>query len=396
MTAPRDWVIGARRGLILVLRYADPRYDPGRHLLVVGKCRCGDVRAYRWDNLKNTPRPACPNCFKLKMAGNQNARGKQERRKSETEKSVNSSFPIEFTLVTPPQNAPPSNTNPINEREGSKKEVLCLHGFRLTVEDRAEELGLARAHCPVCRTFPKDKNKAITRLQRLYNAELSLRNLAVSRGVALTDLEAPPTPKRRASHHKDAADLGRLGKNLFYKGSPSDVEKIAAAHERDEKFGGKKRTAAGRDRVHAYQDPNIDVDPDDVYSLDALPPVHFEKEFEGLAGNPDKREIEMLAAYDDTEPTERREKLTWWVRFKRIYQDEHHKRLSGIGRKKIEGWHETIENEETLIQEFYHWVRNGGVSELAKPLLKFDEYLESQYGDLEFEEKGDADGHDHN
>ncbi len=405
MTAPRDWIIGARRGLILVLRYADPQYGPGRHLLVVGKCRCGDERAYRWDNLKNTPRPACPNCLKSKMKGNQNARrSKQFRRKLEIQKPPDSSFPIEFTVVTAAPTTPPAIPNPINGGEEPQKEVLCLHGFRLTVEDLTEELGLARARCPVCKTFPKDRTKALARLQCQYNAELVLHNLGVARGVPLSDLDTPPTAQRKALHPKaKAGDLGRTGENLFYRGGPAEVEDIAAAHERDDEAGGKKKTGAnGLPRkmgdkflYGAGQDPTVDADPEDVYSLEALPPVQFEKEFEGVTENPDRRVIETLAEYEESDPIERRETLNWWLRLKRIYEKEFGRKLPGIGRKKIEAWLETIENEEILILEFFHWVRNEGVGGLAKPLLSFDEYLEGQYGDLETEDEGDANGHDH-
>jgi hypothetical protein len=406
MTAPRDWIIGDRRGLILVLRYADPPYDPGRHLLVVGKCRCGDVRSYRWDNLKTTPRPACPNCLKSKMRGNQNARkSKQFRRKSEIQKPPDSSFPIEFTVVTAAPTSPPPIPNSIYGGIAPKKDVRCTHGFCLTPEEEIEALGLARLRCPVCRTFPKGKARAEARLQHAYNAELVLYNLGVSRGIALTALDEEPTAKRRALHPKaKPGDLGRTGETIFYKGGPAEVEDIAAAHERDDEAGGKKKTGAngvprkmGDKFLYGVgQDPTVDADPEDVYSLEALPPVQFEKEFEGVTENPDNRVIETLAEYEESDPIERRETLSWWLRLKRIYEKEFGRKLTGIGRKKIEAWLETIENEEILILEFFHWVRNEGVGGLAKPLLSFDEYLEGQYGDLEIENKGDADGHDHN
>lgn len=69
-------------------------------------------------------------------------------------------------------------------------------------------------------------------------------------------------------------------------------------------------------------------------SLDGLPPMYVEHEFQGVADNPDERELETLTLYEDADQADdaidEREDFNWWTRFKRIYRDEHKKLLSGM------------------------------------------------------------------
>jgi hypothetical protein len=242
MTVAKDFRLGAKRGLLTILKYAEPKYDVGRHLMVVAKCRCGVVRSYRLDNIFGTPRPCCPTCAAKKMLGN---RYHLRRKRKKTGKS-NGTYPIEIQVLPEVSTAAVATPDPIRESrlERAGPANRCIHGFHLTDEEIAEGLQVARTRCIACLQTPLEPKAALEHVSRQWSVILKKANLSTNRGKSLTDLETEPTAKRKSTHDPDAADLGRTEKNLIITDSPLEI--VDAARQRDQELGGKKRTAAGR------------------------------------------------------------------------------------------------------------------------------------------------------
>jgi hypothetical protein len=242
MTVAKDFRLGAKRGLLTIMKYAEPKYDVGRHLMVVAKCRCGDERTYRLDNIFSTPRPCCPECAAKKMAGN---RYHLRRKRKKTEKS-NGTYPIEIQVLFEISPEAVATPDPIGESrlERAGPVTRCIHGFHLTDEEIAEGLQVARTRCIACLQTPLEPKAALEHVSRQWSVILKKANLSTNRGKSLSDLETEPTAKRKSTHDPDAADLGRTEKNLIITDSPLEI--VDAARQRDQELGGKKRTAAGR------------------------------------------------------------------------------------------------------------------------------------------------------
>jgi hypothetical protein len=238
VTVAKDFRLGAKRGLLTILKYGEPKYDTGRHLMVVAKCRCGDVRSYRLDNIFGAPRPCCSDCAAKKMVGN---RYHLRRKRKKTEKS-NGAYPIEIQVLPEVSTAAVAAPDPIIERAGPADR--CVHGFHLTNEEMAEGLQVARTRCIACLQTPLEPKAALEHVSRQWSVILRKANLSTNRGKSLSDLETEPTAKRKSTHDPNTDELGRVEKNLIITDSPLEV--VAAARQRDQQLGGKKRTAAGR------------------------------------------------------------------------------------------------------------------------------------------------------
>lgn len=249
MTVAKDFRLGAKRGLLTILKYDDPKYDTGRHLLVVSKCRCGDVRPYRLDNILSTPRPSCPKCAAKKMAGNRY----HLRRKTKKTEKLNGTYPIEIQVLPEVSTAAVAAPDPIEE---SRPASRCIHGFHLTDKELAEGLQVARTRCIACLQTPLEPKAALEHVSQQWDIVLKQYNLSNNRGICLTDLERSATPKRKAAHFDDAEDLGLTEKNTTIATYPLDF--VDSAHQRDQTLGGKKRTAAGRSGVRRINSKSDD------------------------------------------------------------------------------------------------------------------------------------------
>jgi hypothetical protein len=130
----------------------------------------------------------------------------------------------------------------------------CEHGFKLIKLDFARGDGKAR-YCELCGLM----NDAPAAGSPNWAARLKYKNLAMTRGMA-PSTDSPTSPKAR-KFSKAADKVWAAGKNILTGALGStELEIVDGIQQTAKKIGGRKRTAAGRDRIRPWQNPNVDFD----------------------------------------------------------------------------------------------------------------------------------------
>jgi hypothetical protein len=216
-------------------------------------CSCGRVDLYkvRSDNFGN-PTIRCDRCQIAARWGNQRARKKKtpethRRAKSNETTPVNLQFVthvLELDRDTPPDSPPPR----------------CPHSVRLASDEVATGISGSCQLCtpPIARDiqYYPPTARGQQRLTAKYERILKRENLSEHRGLSPSDDDGRP-----ASAKSKTGDRTKpAGKNLIQVGGSADVDTANNRNVSVSLFGGKRRIAAGRDKIRAVQNPNVDYD----------------------------------------------------------------------------------------------------------------------------------------
>jgi hypothetical protein len=139
-------------------------------------------------------------------------------------------------------------TNLIGEGDSLPK---CPHGVYLAKSDTAK-------YCQFC--TPNDQTGGSRVSSRPWNKRIADENLRLDRGMAPSTNE--PTSSKARTFTPTADKVWSAGKNLILSGGSSSLEETAAVREARWRMGGKKRSAAGRDVIKPWQNPNVDIEAD--------------------------------------------------------------------------------------------------------------------------------------
>ncbi len=130
----------------------------------------------------------------------------------------------------------------------------CEHGFKLIKLDFARGDGKAR-YCELCGHM----NDAPAAESPNWVARLKHENLAMTRGMA-PSTNSPTSPKARR-FSKTADKVWAAGKNILTGALGStELGIVDGVQQTEERIGGRKRSAAGLDRIRPWQNPNVDFD----------------------------------------------------------------------------------------------------------------------------------------
>ncbi len=130
----------------------------------------------------------------------------------------------------------------------------CEHGFKLIKLDFARGDGKAR-YCELCGHM----NDAPAAGSPNWAARLKHENLAMTRGMA-PSTDSPTSPKAR-KFSKTADKFWAAGKNILTGALGStELGIVDGVQQTEKRIGGRKRSAAGLDRIRPWQNPNVDFD----------------------------------------------------------------------------------------------------------------------------------------
>jgi hypothetical protein len=142
-------------------------------------------------------------------------------------------------------------TNLIGEDNSLPK---CPHGVYLAKADKA-------LYCQFCN--PTDQvGKGSGSLA--WNRRLAEENLRLDRGTALSTTEDQLISTKARKFTKTADKVWAGGKNLILAGGGTEVDVLGGIRETRWRSGGKKRSAAGRDTIKPWQNPNVDGPQDEA------------------------------------------------------------------------------------------------------------------------------------
>jgi hypothetical protein len=206
----------------------------------------------------------CQNCKRILMLGN-----KRQRKPNTSQSGGNSLYIPDNTddtflslIVKDPKDSSsdPATGLPENPPVSSK----CSHGVYLTPDEREAGHGIA-GNCGLC-TPAVVRNADFTPSKRAlsvrgWDLKLKHENLDMNRGMSLSDVDGSPAGKNTVT--------GGLGSH--------EIEFTDNRDATIRGYGGRRRTAAGRDKVAPGQDPrrytDFDgtADPSDVPHATTVP-----------------------------------------------------------------------------------------------------------------------------
>jgi hypothetical protein len=138
-------------------------------------------------------------------------------------------------------------------RKSPSSPPTCEHGFKLVQFDLERGDGKAR-YCELCGLM----NDMPAARSTHWGKRLAYENLAMTRGIApSTD---SPTSSLARKFSKAADKVWACGKNSVLVGGSAELEIVGGAWQTSRREGTRKRSAAGRDKVRPWQNPNVDVD----------------------------------------------------------------------------------------------------------------------------------------
>ncbi len=267
-----------RSGSLTILKFS--HRDSQGHSLWWALCDCQkyqpDTRLMRvrQDHFLSGRVTSC-GCHRMRlMRGNQRAR-KQSGRTSPVEISQQH----ENTLLA-------GNAAGLNLilRKSPSLPPTCEHGFKLIKLDFARGDGKAR-YCELCglmNDMPAARSTNWNWAKRLEH-----ENLRMDRGLA-PSTDSPTSPKAR-KFSKTADKVWAAGKNNVVVGGSGALEITGAV--RAQAIIGRKRSAAGNDKVRPWQNPNVDFD-ESADAADSRLASHYEPGDRNL----DQRSIDRRVA----------------------------------------------------------------------------------------------------
>lgn len=238
---------GSRRsGSLTIVRFS--HRDLQGHAFWVALCDCQkhqpnpQLKRVREDHFRRGSVTSC-GCHRMRvMRGNQRAR-KQSGRTS----LVGISQPFENTSLE----GRAAELNLVVTKSPVSSLPTCQHGFKLIKLDFDRGDGKAR-YCELCSLM----NDMPAAWSTKWAARLAYENLGMDRGLApSTD---SPTSSKARKFSQTADKVWAAGKNNVLVGGSGELEITGAVRARA--IIGRKRLAAGHDKVKPWQNPNLDFD----------------------------------------------------------------------------------------------------------------------------------------
>ena len=237
-----------RRGSLTIVKFSHK--DSQGHNIWLALCDCQkyhtDSRLFpvRQDHVLSGRVTSC-GCHRMRlMRGNQRAR-KQSGRTS----PVKVSQQHENTLLA----GDPAGLNLGLSKSPVSSPPTCEHGFKLIKLDFARGDGKAR-YCELCGLM----NDMPAARSANWAARLKHENLGMDRGLA-PSTDSPTSPKAR-KFSKTANKVWAAGKNIVLVGDSNELAIADGVRQTRDMQGGLRRSAAGRDKVKPWQNPNVDFD----------------------------------------------------------------------------------------------------------------------------------------
>lgn len=241
--------LGSRRsGSLTIMKFAGR--DSQGHNIWLALCDCqkhnpsARLTPVREDNLRSGRATSC-GCHRMRlMRGNQRARKQSRRSRAAQTLQQQENTPLapntaekNLILRGPSVSAPPA----------------CQHGFKFIKLDFVRGDGKAR-YCELCGLMNDMPAAGSTN----WAKRLEHENLAMTRGMA-PSIDSPTSPKaRKFSKTADRAWAG--GKNIVLVGGSAELGIVDGVRQTRDMQGGLRRSAAGRDKVKPWQNPNVDFD----------------------------------------------------------------------------------------------------------------------------------------
>jgi hypothetical protein len=169
----------------------------------------------------------------------------ETQQRDTTAKSAGENLALNMEGSTPPASSPPQP--PLNSAQAELHK--CPHGVYLTLTSGERETRVS-LNCQTCTPpVPRHATYSPSKSIRKWDDRLKRHDLGMARG------KAPEGSK-----------------NLVYVGNSADVERADFGNQQEELFGGRRRSAAGRDKIAPGQNPCVDYDPTaDVMEQDVSP-----------------------------------------------------------------------------------------------------------------------------